>query len=230
MLLLDRLGKSAGIVDSGAQARFADLAQRTVQRVFAAVRGVQEDPCERAGELAALVAGASGLLALILDLLAGLALGIGDRLAVQVDQLIAALDKHLGDEHQQHRVTPHGRQPRQLPRRSAARLAGEDPDPSRRQHRQRDHIGAERLQLTELVDLTVDRSGGAVRRRGSQPFKAPSSGPRAERLDRADGAMPRRQRAGVPRGFGPITRPLLLSQETVPAMGRGGAGMVDGPS
>lgn len=169
--LLDRHRQRARVRDGLTQTLLADFAQGAADRVFAVVDRVQQDPGERAGQAASLISGAGGCLALLLDRVAGGSLGVLERRAVPVDQLIPALAKHLGDEHQQQRVTPRRRQSRDLPRGAAPRVRGEDPHPPGRQHRQIHSLSPERPEVLELRELSHDRRGRAVRRRRPDPLE-----------------------------------------------------------
>jgi len=102
--LLDRHRQRAGVRDCVAQPLLADFTQGAADGVLAVIDRVQEDPGERAGQAASLIARAGGFLALLLDGVDRGPLGVLDRRAVPVDQLIAALAEHLGDEHQQQRM------------------------------------------------------------------------------------------------------------------------------
>lgn len=170
-LLIDRLGQRVRVLHARTQRAFADFPQRASERILAAVERVEQDPREGAGERVALIARSRGRVALLADRDPRAALHVLDRGAVALDQLIAALDEHLRDEHQQQRVAADRRQPCDLPRRAAFALKREHPHPARCQHREIGLAGAEPIQVQVLLDLAADRRGRAAVRRRSEPLK-----------------------------------------------------------
>jgi len=82
--LLDRHRQRARVSDDLTQPLLADLLEGTADGVLTVIDRVQQDPGERAGQAAALIARPGGFLALFLDGVDRGALGVLDRRAVAV--------------------------------------------------------------------------------------------------------------------------------------------------